>query len=439
MKRLTRTVVGFALLMSAFASPAAAAGTRVIVRVNGGLSLIQRICVLLRCNVNYGLGDPSGQVFLITTADGISLNTFFNTLRLQLGVVNAEVDLQGRIQGSSNPAPAIPPALTDTTPVNYFGTTVRRGYVAQPAAQIVGVAKAQGQFKADGYGIVAVIDTGVDPTHPVLAPVLMPGYDFTRNRDSADEKGDIQQSTAAVVDGVAPAWVNQSTAAVVDQSTAAVVDGSQYDAFGHGTMVAGIIHLVAPKASILPLKAFNADGSGYTSDVIRAVYRAANANARVLNMSFSFTSSSKELSNALSFANNHGVIAVAAVGNDGLQTTVYPAGYADRVLGVASTTNNDVRSAFSNYGSPLVFVAAPGEGVVTTYPWGTYAAGWGTSFSTPFVAGTAALMLDINATADESDASAAVAHAKLLTTDLGHGRLDVYQAIAAWRAALGMK
>ena len=267
----------------------------------------------------------------------------------------------------------------------------------------------------------------------------MPGYDFTRNRDSADEKGDIQQSTAAVVDGVAPAWVNQSTAAVVDQSTAAVVDGSQYDAFGHGTMVAGIIHLVAPKASILPLKAFNADGSGYTSDVIRAVYRAANANARVLNMSFSFTSSSKELSNALSFANNHGVIAVAAVGNDGLQTTVYPAGYADRVLGVASTTNNDVRSAFSNYGSPLVFVAAPGEGVVTTYPWGTYAAGWGTSFSTPFVAGTAALMLDINATADESDASAAVAHAKLLTTDLGHGRLDVYQAIAAWRAALGMK
>ena len=67
MKRLTRTVVGFALLMSAFASPAAAAGTRVIVRVNGGLSLIQTICVLLRCNVNYGLGDPSGQVFLITT------------------------------------------------------------------------------------------------------------------------------------------------------------------------------------------------------------------------------------------------------------------------------------------------------------------------------------------------------------------------------------
>ncbi|HEX7797446.1 MAG TPA: S8 family serine peptidase, partial [Vicinamibacterales bacterium] len=269
-------------------------------------------------------------------------------------------------------------------------------------------------------------------------PVLMPGYDFTRNRDSADEKADVSQSTAAVVDGVGPAWVNQSTAAVVDQSTAAVVDSNQYAAYGHGTMVAGIIHLVAPKAMILPMKAFGADGSGYTSDVLRAIYKSVQQNARVLNMSFSFASSSKELSNAITYANKSGVIVVAAVGNDGLKTTVYPAGYSDRVMGVASTTNSDVRSAFSNYGS-MVFVGAPGEGVVTTYPWGTYAAVWGTSFSTPFVAGTAALLLDVNSTADEGDAANAIAHAKVLTGDLGNGRLDIYQAVAAWRSVLGMK
>jgi subtilisin family serine protease len=267
----------------------------------------------------------------------------------------------------------------------------------------------------------------------------MPGYDFTRNRDSADEKGDVQQSTAAVVDGVGPAWVNQSTAAVVDQSTAAVVDNPEYGAFGHGTMVAGIIHLVALKALILPLKAFNADGSGYTSDVIRAVYRAVNANAKIINMSFSFANSSKELSSAISFANKNNVIAIAAAGNDGLKTTLYPAGYSDRVMGVASTTNSDTRSAFSNYGSPLVFVAAPGEGIVTTYPWGSYAAVWGTSFSTPFVSGTAALLLDVNANASETDASHAISHAKLLGSDLGNGRLDIYQAVAAWRSALGLK
>jgi subtilisin family serine protease len=438
MKRIARLVIAFTLLMSVAASPASAAGTRLIIRVNGGLPLLQTVCRLLRCNVNYGLGDPDGQLFLVTAPDLLPLNTFLSVLRLQVGIVGVELDLQGNILASGTSTPAPPAALYDSAPVNYFGTTVRNGYVSQPASQIVGIANAQNQFKVDGYGIVAVIDTGVDPNHPVLMPVLMPGYDFTRNRDSADEKADVSQSTAAVVDGVGPAWVNQSTAAVVDQSTAAVVDSNEYAAYGHGTMVAGIIHLVAPKAMILPMKAFGADGSGYTSDVLRAIYKSVQQNARILNMSFSFASSSKELSNAITYANKNGVIVVAAVGNDGLKTTVYPAGYSDRVMGIASTTNSDVRSAFSNYGS-MVFVGAPGEGIVTTYPWGTYAAVWGTSFSTPFVSGTAALLLDVNSTADEGDAANAIAHAKVLAGDLGNGRLDIYQAVAAWRSVLGMK
>jgi subtilisin family serine protease len=438
MKRIARLVIAFTLLMSVAASPASAAGTRLIIRVNGGLPLLQTVCRLLRCNVNYGLGDPDGQLFLVTAPDLLPLNTFLSVLRLQVGIVGVELDLQGNILAGGTSTPAPPAALYDSAPVNYFGTTVRNGYVSQPASQIVGIANAQNQFKVDGYGIVAVIDTGVDPNHPVLMPVLMPGYDFTRNRDSADEKADVSQSTAAVVDGVGPAWVNQSTAAVVDQSTAAVVDSNKYAAYGHGTMVAGIIHLVAPKAMILPMKAFGADGSGYTSDVLRAIYKSVQQNARILNMSFSFASSSKELSNAITYANTNGVIVVAAVGNDGLKTTVYPAGYSDRVMGIASTTNSDVRSAFSNYGS-MVFVGAPGEGIVTTYPWGTYAAVWGTSFSTPFVSGTAALLLDVNSTADEGDAANAIAHAKVLAGDLGNGRLDIYQAVAAWRSVLGMK
>ncbi|HJZ95287.1 MAG TPA: S8 family serine peptidase, partial [Candidatus Solibacter sp.] len=210
-----------------------------------------------------------------------------------------------------------------------------------------------------------------------------------------------------------------------------------------GTMVAGVIHLTAPGAMILPLKAFGVDGSGYDSDVIRAIYFATKNNADVINMSFSFASASGELKAAINYAYNKGEVLVAAAGNDGQQTTVYPAGYSDMVMGVASTSNSDTLSSFSNYGTPLVWVGAPGEGVVTLFPWGTYAATWGTSFSTPFVAGTAALLLDVGTFgadkgAAENSAAQAIAHATYINSALGNGRLDVYQAVLAWRHALGM-
>jgi subtilisin family serine protease len=434
MTRGARVLVAVALIFALSSSRAHAAGTRVIVRVTGGLPVVQSLCALLGCSVNYGLGDPDGQVFLITTPS-LNPGAFMTTLRL-LGVANAELDLAGSIlqgQGSA------PPELSDTTPVSYFGTTVWNGYANQPASQIVRVADAQSTFQVAGSGIVAVIDTGVDPNHPVLQPVLLSGHDFTRNHDGADETGDIQQSTADVVDGVGPTYVNAATMAVIDQSTADVVDSNHYSAFGHGTMVAGIVHLVAPRAWILPLKAFGPDGTGYTSDAIRAIYYAVHANAQVLNMSFSFASASREFQNALNYANRNNVIAVAAAGNNGQNAALYPAGYAADVMGVASTTDGDARSSFSNYGQPQVWVAAPGEWIVSTYPWGTYAASSGTSFSAPFVAGAAALLLDVNTGIDQSAVAQAVAHAQPISADLGNGRLDIYQAVTALRQALGLQ
>src|SRR5437868_733625 len=148
-------------------------------------------------------------------------------------------------------------------------------------------------------------------------------------------------------------------------------------------MVMGVIHLVAPTARLLPLKTFKSDGTGFLSDIVRAVYYAVQNNANVINMSFDTQTNSPELQTALSYANQNNIICIASAGNDGQSApplNVYPAEWQDYVMGVASTSDADTPSSFSNYGDAIVWVAAPGEAIVTTYPFNTYAAGWGNFF-----------------------------------------------------------
>jgi subtilisin family serine protease len=430
--------------------------TRVIVRTNLGLNGILNLCGLLGCSSVQGVGDPQGQVFVIQTPAALNIVTSLLNIRL-LGLLTIETDQNVQTQEAS--AGVTPSYLTDEAPFSYYGTTVWHGYVYQPGNQLIRTDATHAAFNAGAGVIVADIDTGVDPTHPVLKNVLVSGYDFTRNSSGGTEMADVTQSSVAVLDksGNRPSKVSQSAVAVLDQSAVAVLDGPGYEAFGHGTMTAGIIHLVAPQAQIMPLKAFQADGSGYNSDILRAIYFAVAHGARVINMSFNYTSYSQELANAVNYANANGVICVAAAGNSGQQATVYPAALKG-VIDVASTSNNDTPSTFSNYGAPPVWLAAPGEGVMTTYPFGTYAAGWGTSFSTPMVSGTAALMMSqyktnppvakgllgtilqlLTASTTEPQAASALAHTQPIPDpQMGKGRLDAYQAMQAWRTNLGL-
>ena len=423
-------------------SSPAAADNRFIVRAPSGLTSLQQVCLTLGCNVSGGLDGSVGKLFLVTTPDLVDPNVFLQTLRSQPAITNAELDallkvmqlgstptLNGTAPASSqNTATAPPSGLSDTTPVNYFGVTVIHGYTAQPASTIIRLPDTQTAYNTTGGGTVAVIDTGVDPSHPVLQSVLVPGYDFTRNTSSGSELTDINQSS--IGSGASPVMVNQESAAILDQQSASNLQQPQYAAFGHGTMVSGIVHLVAPSALIMPLKAFKADGTGNLSDVLSAIYFAAQNGARVINMSFSLSTYSQEMATALKFASRRHVICVASAGNGGREEIVYPAALPD-VMGVASTTNNDTRSTFSNYGADLVWVAAPGEGIITTYPFGTYGAGWGTSFSAPLVSGAAALMVGANMSFRESSAESALAHAVWISPDLGNGRVDLYQAVNA--------
>jgi len=446
MKRRVWLVGALAALL--WATPAKAAGGGVIVRTTLGLSGLQALCLTNSCTVvPTALDGTLGQVFLVTTL--LDPATLASTLGALPGIVDAEVNQLLSLVDLTQLVPTlIPPTLMQDRsstpyPVGSTTQTAWNSYVNQPAASIVGVQNAQKTFNVLGTGIVADIDTGVDPNHPVLQPVLVPGdgFDFTRNQAGGSEMTDLNASDFQTFPPQScptcqPATVNQSTAAVLDQSTAAVLDGNgnpnKYAAFGHGTMVMGIIHLVAPTAQLMPLKAFHSDGTASMSDILSAIYYGVQNGANVINMSFDTKTSSAELQKALDYANSKGVICAASAGNDGMQEIVYPAALQNDVMGVASTSDQDTRSSFSNWGNAIVWVAAPGEAIVTTYPFNTYAAGWGTSFSAPFVSGGAALLHNLQTTIAQSGAATATAHAVPLTDPgMGNGRLDLCMALGS--------
>jgi thermitase len=319
--------------------------------------------------------------------------------------------------------------------VSYFGTPAWGAYVTQPAA---GIVRIQGAHQlATGAGTVAFLDTGVDFTNPVLGASLNFGWDFTTNTPGGSDidPAQLNQSTTSILDDESVVILDQSTTSILDQSTTSILDQSTTSildgqpatsAYGHGTMIAGIIHLVAPTARLLPVKVFGSDGTSDLATILSGFYWAVNNGAKVINMSFSMSDYSAEFSRALDYAASKAVISVASAGNDGSQVIVYPAGYS-QAMGVASTDNYDQRSSFSNYGS-VVTVAAPGEGVISTYPGALYAAGWGTSFSAPFVSGAAALLVDIDGHIGQSQAQLAVSQAMPVGQGLGAGRLDLVQA-----------
>ncbi len=293
-----------------------------------------------------------------------------------------------------------------------FAAGAWNGYLNQPAALAVRLpeTRALPQVEALGTGVVAVIDTGVDPDHPLLQGALVTGFDFLTNQLGVPSEWDAldpasvtateddlravaEQSYGAIVEGLGGTVAEGAgLEIVVDQSYGAIVEGLELPAaFGHGTMAAGIVRLVAPGARIMPLRAFDGDGTASLFDVVRATYFANFAGADVINMSFSLDQHSEILATAVNLAKLLGVVCVSSTGNHGSAAATYPAALGN-VIGVASTDALGQLSEFSNHGLGLATLAAPGEAIVTLYPGGHYAGAWGTSFAAAFAAGTAALL-----------------------------------------------
>ncbi len=321
----------------------------------------------------------------------------------------------------------------------FYGSHVLAAYVNQPGTAMIQLAQAHLSF-GTGSGIVAIIDTGVDTGHPALLNALVPGYDFTRDRpDTVSELHDLtpdaaaalNQSTVEILDTKkAVVALSQSTVEILDQSTVEILDAQGLpSAFGHGTMTAGLVHLVAPNARIMPLKAFRADGSASLFDIDRAIRYATDHGANVINMSFSYAMDSPVLKAAIQYATSHGVLAVASSGNDGREMAAYPASY-PYVIGVGSTNFSDRRSPFSNHGKSAR-TSAVGEALVTLYPGGNYAAVWGTSFSTALVSGAAALMRPLDPRLRYGSFCDALDRGVQLDLDMGDARLDLFRSLTS--------
>ena len=184
-----------------------------------------------------------------------------------------------------------------------------------------------------------------------------------------------------------------------------------YDKYGHGTHVAGIVAAeanntygvagVCPDCTILDVKVLNDNGSGSSSAIAKGIEWAADNGAKVINMSLGQRVSSRTLEIAVNNAWNRGVVIVAAAGNAGTQAKIYPGAYPN-VIAVAATDNKDVKASFSTYGK-WVDVAAPGVNVFSTFPIHDFVLGTqngrhkaydiasGTSMASPIVAAVAAL------------------------------------------------
>jgi subtilisin family serine protease len=423
---------------------------RFLVKVTGDIAQVAQRNHL---TIIRSLGGSASGVHILSGAKGDDPQEVLRSLAAEGAVRSVEREKPMRLPGLSSPLNPNPTLsrLTSTrldgTATFYYTSLAAAAYVNQQAGQTVNLAKAL--TAATGAGVtVAMIDTGIDRTHPVLAFSVGDGYDFVNRVGGGQERMDINQETTPILDqettpildqettpildGGSAVILKQETTPILDQETTPILDSTKYPAFGHGTMVAGLVHLVAPRARLLPVRVFGANGAATISQVVEGIYWAVDHGADVINMSFSTTENSPVLQAAIDFAIRKGVILVAAAGNDSKATQVWPAAYSS-VIGVASTNNFHVRSYFSNYGSPLVSLAAPGEADVTVYPGKHYAQVWGTSFSTPLVAGAAALLVDTREGTDPQRAANALSHATFIGQELGAGELDLYAAILAVR------
>ncbi|MDO9101727.1 MAG: S8 family serine peptidase [Candidatus Nitrotoga sp.] len=241
---------------------------------------------------------------------------------------------------------------------------------------------------ANGSGvIIAILDSGIDATHPELAPNIVPGWNFYDN--------------------------NSNTSDVTGHGTK--VAGTAAMAANNGTGSAG----VAWGAKIMPVRIGSPEGFAYWSTIAQGINWAADHGARVVNCSFDNLSGSATIQSAAQYMRSKGGVVVVAAGNS---SGLVDIAANDSMLSVAATDSNDQRASFSSYGN-YIDLAAPGVSIYAPSMGGGYSSNWGTSFASPIVAATAALMISANNNISPADIDQIL---KSTALDLGAAGFDIY-------------
>ena len=303
--------------------------------------------------------------------------------------------------------PAFPrdPKWLDLWALKNYGQDSPQGAEGRQGADI-GALEAWKLSNGSRQIVVAVIDTGIDYSHPDLRANMwmnraeiagLEGVDDDKNGFTDDKYG----------------W-DFVSGMRTEPYYGQLGDPDPMDDNNHGTHCAGTIGAsgnnqigivgVNWEVSLMALKFLDEAGSGSTVDAYRAVKYAADNNADIISASWGGGGPSKLLETAIKMAGEKGVLFVAAAGNDGENHDLsphYPSGYKlDSVISVAATDNRDQLASFSNFGYESVHIAAPGVAIMSTLPLAKvgegkepYGAFSGTSMATPHVAGAAALLL----------------------------------------------
>jgi len=273
---------------------------------------------------------------------------------------------------------------------------------------------------------IAIIDSGIDFTHPDLTDKIWinPG-EIAGNSLDDDNNGYIDD-----VNG----W------------DFVYSDNLPADDNGHGTQVAGIVGASTDNATgvagvcwncrLMPVKVMQASGVANYSAIAQGVLYAARKGARVINISLGGYSYSNALLDAVEMATNtYGAVVIAGAGNDNISTPFYPAAY-ESAIAVTGTDQNDLKASFSDYGTWVDF-SAPAVDITTTFMGGDYGSVQGTSYAAAFVSGQVGLIWshhpDWNPSAVRAQIYYTSEDINLLNPDyaglLGQGRINAYLAV----------